>query len=291
MTVSFLLHAVVCYYVLFRPSQRNRARPFLSRRFPGSSALSMLWLTYVLVVNLGKVLIDRAALGIIGPEVINMRFEEDTRLLALLHERKGLILLSAHVGGWQVVMAALRFLNVPINLVVYREEGDVDRYYFEHHGGPAPFRIIDPAEPMSGVLSMMEVLKKGEVLCVMGDRVYGDDRNTVPTLFLNDPIPIPLAIFKVASATGSPIAVLFSHRTGERTYKLTLDRVIRVPGGLGRSRSAFASYTAAFVESMESFVKEHPFQFFNFFDMWERKDDMPARIDDAVREQRQGEEK
>jgi predicted LPLAT superfamily acyltransferase len=266
--VSTLLHAVVGYYVAFRPSVRKRARYYLARRFPGSSVFGRLRKTYLLDLNLGRVLIDRAALGIAGPEVIRVDFGQRGQLRSLLGERKGLVLLTAHVGGWQAAMAALRFLNVPINLLVHREEGDVDLHYFEHRGGPSPFRIIDPAEPMGGMLTMMEVLKKGEVLCVMGDRVFGSGRGTVAVEFLGDPIPLPFGTFKIASVTGSPIAVLFSHRTGRSTYELTLDRVIRVPGGLGRTGAEFAPYAKAFVEGLEAYISAHPFQFFNFFDMW-----------------------
>ena len=277
--VSVLLRAVVSYYVLFRPGVRNRARSYVSRRFPGLRGIGRLRTMYLLDLNLGEVLIDRAALGIVGPETIEVDLREREQLLALVRERKGVVLLTAHVGGWQVAMAALRFLNVPINLLVHREEGDVDRYYFEHRGGASPFRIIDPAEPMGGMLSMMAVLKKGEALCVMGDRVFGSSRGTVAAEFLGDPIPVPFGAFKIASVTGCPIAVMFSHRVGRGAYELTLDRVIRVPAGLGRSPAEFAPYARAFTEGMETFVKAHPCQFFNFFDMWEKSDLPPAEAE------------
>lgn len=286
--VSVLLRVVVGYYVLFRPSIRNRARYYTSRRFPELRQLDRLWTTYLLDLNLGEVLIDRAALGIIGPEFIKVDFREREKLRALVQEGKGVVLLTAHVGGWQVAMVALRFLNVPINLLVHREEGDVDRHYFEHQEGPSPFRIIDPAEPMGGMLSMIEVLKRGEVLCAMGDRVFGSGRGTVATEFIGDPIPVPFSTFKIASATGSPIAILFSHRTGPGAYELSLDRVIRVPGGLGRSPAEFAPYARAFVEALEAFVKVHPFQFFNFFDMWE-KGDLPSARNQGRSMKKQGE--
>jgi predicted LPLAT superfamily acyltransferase len=268
--VSFLLHVVVLYYMLFRPSVGNRGRYYVSRRFPGLGLLGRLRAFYLLDLNLGRVLIDRAALGIAGPETVRVDFEKREQLRSLAREGKGIVLLTAHVGGWQTAMAALRFLDLPINLLVHREEGDVDRHFFEHKGGPSPFRIIDPAEPMGGMLSMMEVLKKGEVLCTMGDRVFGSSRGVVAIPFLGDLIPVPFSTFKIASVTGSPIAVIFSCRTGPDAYDLILDRIIRVPAGLGRSGAEFAPYVAQFVEGLEGFTKAHPFQFFNFFDMWEK---------------------
>ena len=270
--VSALLRAVVCYYILFRPSVRNRGSSYLSIRFPGLSLAGRLKATYRLDLSLGEVLIDRAALGIIGPEAMRVDFPQREDLRALVREGKGLVLVTAHVGGWQAAMAALKFLEAPVNLLVHRGEGDVDLQFFEHGQGGSPFRIIDPAEPMGGMLTMMEKLKKGEVLCVMGDRVFGSRRGAVSTRFLGGEVPIPFGAFKVASVTGSPVAVLFSHRIGPGAYALTLDRVMRIPGGLGRSGADFAPYAEAFVEGLEAFTGAHPYQFFNFFDMWETSD-------------------
>src|SRR5271157_2350326 len=72
--ISALLRAVVCYYILFRPSVRNRGSHYLSRRFPGLSLVGRLKATYWLDLSLGDVLIDRAALGIIGSEAITVDF-------------------------------------------------------------------------------------------------------------------------------------------------------------------------------------------------------------------------
>jgi len=81
-------------------------------------------------------------------------------------------------------MSALHFFDKPVSLLLHYEEGDVDLQYFEHAGVPPPFRIIDPLSYLGGVLEMMEVLKKGEVSCFMGDRLLGDEKNTLSVNFL-----------------------------------------------------------------------------------------------------------
>ncbi len=81
-------------------------------------------------------------------------------------------------------MLALHFLEKPVCLLLYHEEGDVDLQYFETAGVLPPFRIIDPLGYLGGVLEMMEVLKMGEVSCFMGGRLLGDEKNTVSVNFL-----------------------------------------------------------------------------------------------------------
>jgi predicted LPLAT superfamily acyltransferase len=68
---------------------------------------------------------------------------------------------------------------------------------------------------------------------------------------------------------GSPIAVVSSFKTGFSRYRVELDRVIRVPAGLGRSNAAYAPYLQEYVEALEGFTASHPWQFFNFHDMWQ----------------------
>ena len=118
---------------------------------------------------------------------------------------------------------------------------------------------------------MMGVLKRGEVLSIMGDRVFGDVRGTLPADLLGSPVRVPLSPFKLGSATGAPVAVLFSHKSGPDSYELTVEDVMRVPPEAGRPEEAFLPYAARFTRCLESYVQRHPYQFFNFFDMWEQK--------------------
>jgi predicted LPLAT superfamily acyltransferase len=180
-----------------------------------------------------------------------------------------LILLTAHVGCWQIAMAQLSSLNAPVSLLLHREEGDVDLHYFEHTGISAPFRIIDPLGYMGGVLEMMDVLRKGEVVSIMGDRVFGSDKNTVSVNFLGGKVRFPFSAFKLASATGAPIAVHLSYKSGPASYDFMLERTIRVPADLGKTEEALRPYVAQFAEALESYTQRYPYQFFNFFNMWE----------------------
>ncbi len=264
-----VLNCVALYYTLCRPAIKKKADPYLTRRFKTGNPFKKLLNAHRIYVGLGKALIDRATLGIKGIERMRIECGDQGVLKDLIGEGRGLVLLTAHVGCWQAAMSALDSLNTPVSLLLHREEGDVDLHYFEHTGGPAPFRIIDPQGYLGGVLEMMNVLKKGEVLSIMGDRVFGDTRSTLSVDFLGSPVRVPLSPFKLGSATGAPIAVMFSHKSGPDSYELTIEGIIRVPSEPGRPDKAFRPYAAQFALCLESYVERHPYQFFNFFDMWE----------------------
>ncbi|WP_432821988.1 lysophospholipid acyltransferase family protein [Trichloromonas sp.] len=281
-----LLHCVVLYYVLFCPAQRRKGEPYLRRRFAVDSGWKLLWHSYRMILDLGKVLVDRAVVGILGPEQMQVRMHGKDKLLDLLAENKGLILVGAHVGCWQVAMSSLGFVKVPVNLLMQREDGDIDRHYFEHAGLPCPYRIIDPRGFLGGALEMLEVLKRGEVLSVMGDRLLGSDKNAVEVDFLGGKVRVPFSAYKLASTTGAPVAVLFSYKTGPASYELQLARVIRVPAHLKRGGAALVPYAAEFAGALEKFTLDHPYQFFNFFDMWQNNPTAGAKgpAEQAVKE-------
>jgi predicted LPLAT superfamily acyltransferase len=174
----------------------------------------------------------------------------------------------SHVGSWQVALSALNFINVPVNLLLEREQGNIDRHYFEYTGSTSPYRIIDPGGYLGGTLEMLDVLKKGEVLCVMGDRVSGSQKSFVKVEFLGEEAPFPYSAFKLASAAGVPVVVLFSYKNGSDSYALKISKIIHVPGNLGRSGKNFLPYVTQYIQELESFVQIHPYQFFNFYNMW-----------------------
>ena len=259
---------MVLYYTLFKSKVRARSTLYLKRRFPGRTPLLALWDSYRLNLGIGRVLVDRAVLGILGPESLKVSLAGRDALAALLAEGRGLVLVTAHVGCWQLAMSSLGILNTRVNLLMHREEGDIDRQFFEHGGGEAPYHIIDPAGYLGGSLEMLQVLKHGELLCIMGDRVMGGEGGTVTVDFLGDPVEFPFSPYKLASVTGAPVAVIFPYRSDEGAYALEVAEVIRVPEHLGRKAAAYAPYAARFAGALERFVAKHPYQFFNFFDMW-----------------------
>ena len=263
------MRVVSLWYVGLYPFVRAKCAPYLSRRFPERTGFLRRFLdSYRMVTALGETLIDRAAFGILGPESLEIVFGDEAQIRALVNEGKGLIILNAHVGCWQVALSLLSNFSVPVSAVIQMHEGDVDRRYYEHRGEAPPFRIINPAGYLGGAVEMVQVLSRGEILGVMGDRVFGDDKNTVGVRFLGGDIQVPITPYRLASVTQAPIAVVFSRKVDYRRYAADLVRVIRPPAGLGRKPAAFVSYAQEFADALEAFVMRHPWQFFNFYDMW-----------------------
>jgi len=170
-------------------------------------------------------------------------------------------------------MSALSGLKKPVNLLMLRNDLDIDKHYFEHGTTENIFKIIDPDQFLGGSIEMLNVLKNDEILCVMGDRVFKDKELSVEVNFLGKDALFPLSAYKIASIAQKPVVILYSHKSGPDSYKLDLPNIIDIPVKLGKKKENYKPYVQEFVTSLELFVQEYPYQFFNFYDMWEPDQD------------------
>jgi len=74
--------------------------------------------------------------------------------------------------------------------------------------GPNPPSVIDPRSGLEGVMLMTQSLLRGEIVAMMGDRIFGSDHNTVAVQFLGGTVQFPITAYRLASATGVPVLVM-----------------------------------------------------------------------------------
>ena len=264
-----VLAFVVLYYALL-PHVRLRCAAYIKRRFPRAGCLGRFVHTYRLYLNFGQVLLDRMIAGVTG------RFpfcETDQQVRQCFDvagaNPHGCIVLTAHVGAWQVGIAGLDQFDRPVNVVQLHNPADQGKHYFQHGRG-RPFNIIDSADPVGSMVEAAAALRRGEVVCLMGDRMHGTRQSGqgIEVAFMGGNIRIPASGYALASITGAELLMLFTVREKGVTRVFKAERLL-VPAGLPRRDVAvFQPYAQQFAAAMETVVKRHPYQFFNFYDMW-----------------------
>jgi predicted LPLAT superfamily acyltransferase len=263
-----LLYLVVLYYTLW-PSVRRRSRPYFRRRFPGTGFLAAWRHAFRLNLSFALVLLERAVMGLTGRMTFQDLADTEKIMRGLLAEGRGLIILTAHVGAWQT---GLGFLNriAPINIVQHRQGVDVDRHYFEYDRQAGAPKIIDAGEPAAALAAVTSALLAGEIVCVMGDRVRAEESLVVAAPFLGDDILLPGVPFYLAAKVGAPLAVIFTCRLGPLRVAGEVYRVIRPAGDASalRDPESLKPLAEQFAACLGDYVKKHPYQFFNFYDLW-----------------------
>ena len=172
---------------------------------------------------------------------------------------RGVILMPAHLGNWELAGRLLaQHGGTPTWVVVAEEpDADVDRFL---RGGPAPVRFVTLGRPTAGV-SLLGALRRRELVALQGDRALGT-RGDVGVPFFGAPAPFPIGPFVLARAAGAPLVPAFCVLDPDRRYRITLGAPIRVAAG-GERRAL-----AAWVAVLEAAVCRHPEQWFNFYDVW-----------------------
>jgi predicted LPLAT superfamily acyltransferase len=130
--VSFaylLLRLVVVYYVFFAP------KSFLStfRYFKyilGYNWFKSLISTYKNFYVFGTTLIDKVVVYLGIDNVFTYEFIGEEYIKGILEQNKGAILISAHVGNWEIASQMLNRLNRKVNVVMFDNEHENLKKYF-----------------------------------------------------------------------------------------------------------------------------------------------------------------
>ncbi len=271
-----LLRLVVGWYTLL-PHGRRRGLPYLSRRFGAAGFGKRLRQSWNLNHLFGTVLLERLYLDSSGRGGVLAREDDSRALRGLLDHGRGLILLSAHVGGWQGAAQGLGFLGRTVNILQYRTRNHGDQRVFVSGGRGAAVRVIPMQSGFGGLVDVHAALSRGEVACLMGDRVMGREKScAVP--FLGGNVRLPLAPYRLAALADCALVFAFVLRENfgpensphphGANLRLHLARVFPPPsqGGMPPAEGM----AAAFARELEAVVTRHPYQFFNFYDIWER---------------------
>lgn len=262
----FFLYPILTVYVICSRRISSLLQPYLEKRFPNHSFWQRKLDTYKVVLEFGRVLVDRAWIGLKKDAKLTGHFIDKDLFEKILLSRRGVVVLLAHVGNWQTALADLKWLDRDIYSLMEYDRQEIGKHFFDL-GRKRFFSIIDVRGFMGGMVEAATVLQKGAVVLTMADRYVSGPYAKLS--FLGKPMLVPLAPYSLATSTGSAIVVLFSAKTGRNHYQLKIWDIIE-PVSQGRAdKKTLEGYAANFIVSLEKYVIDHPYQWFNFFDIWD----------------------
>ena len=170
----------------------------------------------------------------------------------------GVVSVTAHVGNWELAgrLLASRWAR-RTHVVVAPEDSELERWVRRDGDG---MRFVPRLRPAIGV-ELLAALRRGEVVAIQGDRALGT-RGDVSIPFFGRPARFPLGPFLLARAAGAPIVPAFC--VLDRGYRYT----VQVAKPMVVERGEEEAAARAWVGLLEDVVRDHPTQWFNFFDVW-----------------------
>jgi predicted LPLAT superfamily acyltransferase len=217
------------------------------------------------------VLLDKVAM--LSGMSDNFTIEHDGYEENLEHLRtktKGSILLSAHVGNWEIAGHKLERLETKFNILMYDNEIAGMKNYMERVMKEKKFNIIAIKDGgLDHLVELHKVFSNKELLVMHGDR-FLPGSETIDKLFLGKIARFPAGPFLLAAKFGVPITVVFSMKEKGTRYHFYARKAIEVKRCRTKEETELAVKEASdkYVSELEQIVKKYPTQWFNFYDFW-----------------------
>jgi len=263
-----LLYFVCIYYLLFDSEAVASAGAYIERRFPETSFFARYLHIYRLFISQGKQLVDRFAAVGSKQDLFDIRLKGYDELMALLRNSdKGAVLLTSHFGNWQIALTALNKLGKRVHLLMRREDNPAVHDSLNVGREEGNIRIISPDQEFGGVIEMMNVLKKGDAVSIMGDRRYGSKASKIR--FLGDYACFPYSAFAIAAAAECPVVILLAAKVADYEYSVDVSGILhpRCKGGKNKNEQ-LAPWVQEYADILAGFTGRYPYQCFLFHDIW-----------------------
>ena len=178
-----------------------------------------------------------------------------------------MVLLTAHVGNWEIAGALLAGKTAaPFAIVAYQGEEQRLAKYLEKRLGPRP-RIISVGSSQFASLEVVRALREGACVAIQGDRALDGRVARVP--FFGRLAPFPVGPFVIAAVSGAPVVATFSMQVGRASYLFIASAPMKISFQRGASRDEqLQGWVAQYARALEDLLREYPYQWFNFFDFW-----------------------
>jgi len=245
-------------YVFYRSAVANVKRN-LSRALPSAPDEELSSITKGLFRNYSKYLVDYGRFTRLNKkEVISkiIHFDGEENLHAALNMDKGVILLTAHLGNWELGGIFFASYGIKMNVVTLVDDNpEIDEMrssYREKHD----VNTITLGSPFSSV-EMLKALNNKETVAMLVDR-YHEGPENITTDFFSRPAKFPRGPFILARLSEAPVIVAFVVREGHG-YKGIIEKPLLVSDEKEENEALKKT-----VKILEKYIIMYPDQWYNF---------------------------
>jgi len=256
-----LLRFVAAYYFLFSWDSSKAIWQYFHQHLHYSRWKSC-WSLYRNYYVFGQTLIDKIVMMAGIPNKFTFDFDGEPFLRDIVQQKKGGILLSAHLGNWEVAGHLFTRLETPINIVMFDGEHERIKSYLSSVTGERVVKVILLKDDLSHIYEINDALSKNELVCMHADRFLKGNKS-VKVPFLGKAAQFPLGPFQLAATFRVPVSYVFAFKESSRHYHLFATRP-----NIYNGKQDIPKAVNDFVHVMEEKVLKYPLQWFNYYDFW-----------------------
>ena len=261
-----VLHPIAGYFLLFAPAGRRASRNYLRRalgRPPRWRDLYRHFFTFAATIH------DRVYL-------VNRRFDlfdvevhgEDT-LRSLLAGGKGLFLMGAHLGSFEVIRAiGRRDTDLRVAMVMHQDNAQKINAMLAAINPEAVQDIIALGH-VDSMLKLREHLDEGGVVGMLADRTPGNG-TLYPVQILGTDANLPGGPLRIAALLQRPVVFMTGLYLGGNHYAIHLDPLADFSAVTRDQRdAALEAAITRYAALLDQYCRKAPYNWFNFFDFWQ----------------------
>jgi lauroyl/myristoyl acyltransferase len=243
------------------PDKRRAVRENIDRIAQQATPLVHEAMTLSTFVNFARCLTD--CLEAAGPEPPEFEVDAvgDDILADVVARGRGGVMVTAHLGNWELIGRLVRRKGFPITVAMARERNATVRGFVDWQRGQDGVEIVYTDGDVFGALDLLRVLRHNRILALQLDRPAGGEGDRVLPFF-GVPTRFPLGPFLLAQAASAPVLPVFTFLDGHHRYRVEQQTMGLIPrrGGVAAAEEALARA----VRLLEDAVRRHPDQWFHF---------------------------
>ena len=215
--------------------------------------------------NFAKYLVDFFRFEKIDRQYIsrNIRLENTGYFDEALAKGKGVIVLSAHLGNWELGGAVIALCGYPFWVVALPHKNKKVNEFFNYQRESRGIKVI--ALGRTAVRSCLGLLAVNEMVALVGDRDF-TERGVVLDFF-GKPAFFPDGPAVFALKTGASIVPGFLIRNNDDTFTLRIEKPIEVEPYSGRNRDKIGVINR-YKTIIEDYIRKYPDQWYMFRQFW-----------------------
>ena len=203
------------------------------------------------------------------PHPVTVDVPEPDLLAEALERGRGVVVVTGHLGNWDVAGARLLKYGRAVTIVMAHEANASTREYVRRMRETHDLRVVYSDESIFSSVHLVRALRANHIVAMQLDRTSAFGR-LVRLPFFGADAGFSAGPFHLARVAGAPILPCFAPRVGVRQYEIRFGRLHEM--GTRSRRAGIEQVAAEVARDFEAIVREHPCQWFQFSDFWAEAD-------------------
>lgn len=257
---GFVAVFVVPFYFLFSKGYKPIYHYFNQRL--GYRPAKAFFGVYRNFCRFSQVILDRFYM--FGGGKFDVQVEKYHLYQELAEGEPGFMILSAHVGNYELAGFSLVATKKRFNALAFGEEAEAIMENRERLFAGTNINIIPVKDDLSHLFALNNALDNGESVSFPSDRLLGNQR-TVTCEFLGAPAHFPMGPFALAAQRDLPVLTVNVMKESVKRYRVYVSRLQKEGTTRGERINA---YVRQYVEHLEEVLRKYPEQWFNYYEFW-----------------------